>query len=80
MDQKAIGGIDPSALLIGPFCDPTLIGSVLLVTNALTEKTKENLLRSRAARFDVMYEFMGAKQDRLEVLFRQQPFMVSSKS
>jgi len=83
MDQKAIGGIDPGALLIGLFCHPALLDRFSLVMNATTVKTREktnlNLLRSRAARFDVMYEFMGTRQDRLEVLFRQ-PFMVSSKS
>src|SRR4030095_4203420 len=33
---------------------------------------------SRASRFDVMYEFMSTKQDRLEVLFGQ-ALMVSSE-
>src|SRR5678815_1150817 len=81
MDQKAIGWIDPGALLIGLCCDPALIGSLSLVTNEPTEKTNLKILRGRAsaARFDVMYEFMGAKQDRLEILFRQ-PLMVSSES
>jgi hypothetical protein len=83
MDQKAIGWIDPSALLIGLSCLPALIGSFLLVTNEPTSKTKEktnlNLLRGQAAGFDVMYEFMGATQDRFEVLFRQ-PLMVSRES
>jgi hypothetical protein len=88
MDQKAIGGINAGGLLIGLLCDPTLVGSFSLVTNEPTVKTKEKtnsnlFLRARAhisaARFDVMYEFMGAKQDRLEVLFRQ-PLMVSGES
>ena len=51
MDQKAIGWIDPGALLISLFCDPGRIGSFLLVTNEPTEKTKEKtnlkLLRGR---------------------------------
>lgn len=83
MDQKAIGGIDPCVLLIGLFGDPTLIGSFSLVTNTPAVKTEEkanlNLLRGRAARSDVMYKFMGTRQDRLEVLFRQ-PLMVSRES
>jgi len=55
MDQKAIGWIDPGALLIGLFCDPALV--VSLVTNKPTEKTNLKILRgrARAARFDVMY-------------------------
>jgi hypothetical protein len=81
MDQKAIGWIDPSALLIGLSCHPGRIGS-FLVTKEPTSKTKEetilNLLRGQAAGFDVMYEFMGARQDRLEVLF-DQALMVSSE-
>jgi hypothetical protein len=84
MDQKAIGWIDPSALLISLWCDPGR--SFLLLTNEQTEKTKEktnlNLLRGRlrgrAARFDVMYEFMSTRQDRLEVLCGQ-ALMVSSE-
>ena len=82
MDQKAIDGIDPGALSISLLCDPPRIGSFSLVTNALTEKTKEktnlNFLRRRAARFDVMHEFMSTRQDRLEVLF-DQALMVSSE-
>jgi hypothetical protein len=83
MDHEAIGGIDPGALLIGLFCDPTIIRSFSLVTNTPAVKTEEkanlNLLRGRAARFDVMYEFMGTRQDRLEILFWQS-LMVSRES
>jgi hypothetical protein len=54
----------------------------LLVTNEPTanakEKTNLNLLRGRAARFDVIYEFISTRQDRLEVVFGQL-FMVSSE-
>src|SRR5687768_4849909 len=79
VDQKAIGWIDPRALLIRLLCGPGRIGSFLLVTNEPTEETKEKtnlkLLRgrsrSRAARFDVIYEFMSTRQDRLELLFGQ---------
>ena len=86
VDQKAIGWIDPSALLISLFCGPGRIGSFLLVTNEPTEETKEKtnlkLLRgrsrSRAARFDVMYEFMSTRQDRLEVLFGQPLWLVAN--
>jgi hypothetical protein len=82
VDQKAIGWIDPSALLISLLCDPGRIDSFLLVTNEPTAKTKEktnlNLLRGRAGRFDVMYEFISTRQDRLEVIFGQ-ALMVSSE-
>jgi hypothetical protein len=82
VDQKAIGWIDPSALLIGLLCDPGRIDSFLLVTKEPTAKTKEktnlNLLRGRAARFDVIYEFISTRQDRLAVIFGQ-ALMVSSE-
>ena len=41
VDQKAIGWIDPRALLISLLCGPGRIGSFLLVTNEPTEETKE---------------------------------------
>ncbi len=83
VDQKAIGWIDPSALLISLLCDPGRIDRFLLVTNEPTAKTKEktnlNLLRGgRAARFDVIYEFISTRQDRLAVIFGQ-ALMVSSE-
>ena len=76
MDQEAVGWIDPSALVISLLGGPGRIGRFLLVTNEPTAKTKEkanlNLLRDRlrgrAARFDVMYEFIRTRQDRLKVI------------
>jgi hypothetical protein len=86
VDQEAIGWINPSAFLISLLCGPGRIGSFLLVTNEPTAKTNEktNLkllrdrLRGRAARFDVMYEFISTRQDRLKVI-RGQALMVSSE-
>jgi hypothetical protein len=85
VDQQAIDWIDSRALLISLLYGPGRIGSFLLVTNEPTEETKEKtnlkLLRgrsrSRAARFDVMYEFLSTRQDRLKLLFGQ-ALMVSS--
>jgi hypothetical protein len=82
VDQKAISRIEPRASLIRLLCDPGRINSFLLVTNEPTanakEKTNLNLLRVRAARFDVIYEFISTRQDRLEVIFGQL-LMVSSE-
>jgi hypothetical protein len=86
VDQKAISWIDPSASLIRLLCDPGCINSFLLVTNEPTAKTKEktnlNLLRGRlrgrAGRFDVLYELISTRQDRLEVVFGH-PLMVRSE-